>query len=1076
MASFVSIKNALSAGELSPSLWGRTDLEKWHSGTSTCRNFFVNYRGGVSSRAGLAYVGMCLQLGTGDPPRDIPFQFSLNQGYVLEFGLFYLRFKQDGGYVLEDPEAITNISQANQAVITIPAHNYSVDDWIFISGVQGMTNFNNLSWIVSNIIDADNIQVTDLFGNPVDSTMFNAYTSGGFASRLYTLVSPYHAHDLPYLKYTQSADTMTLTCVNTDTGTEYPPYALVRHGQADWTLTQESFASAIAPPTNLTVTAQSSDSPSTYYSYVVTAIDSKTGEESIASNIASIQNNDISISAGSNALTWDQVDGASSYNVYAATPSYSLTVPISSVFGFIGVALGPSFTDTNIVPDFSVVPPSHSNPFAISPVTDVKILTGGSNYSQGTISWSVTSATGTGFDGFPVVANGEVVGFIITNPGTGYTTGDTITFSDTGGGVAAGNFTYASNPTDGEHIDINAIEIKFRRTDQAPGFNEVSRGTTAELAAQSLCNFLNASANVNLVPAIYSFDSSHVYVTYKTPGIEGNDFRIDGGTTPWTASGPTLTGGGAIGSGATATLVIGEKTGIYPGVCGYFQQRRVYAASLNEPDTYWMSQPGLFNNMDSSIPVTDGDAITGTPWAQQVNGINFMVPMPGGNVVLTGRGAWQLNGGGSGAITPSNQVATPQAYNGCHNTVPPLTINYDILYVQSKGSIIRDLAYNFYTNIYTGTDLTLLSNQLFNGFQTVSWCWAEEPYKLAWLVRDDGTLLSLTYLKEQEVYAWSRHDTAGQFVSVCSITEPPVDAVYTIVQRLVQGKYYYFSERMDNRLWSDVEQSFCVDSGVQSTLTYPDTRLKPQKSSGSNVRFVAGDPYFTADMVGDIIRVDGGIGQIISYTDPQNIHVNITQNLTSLTPNDPTKFPVLAEPGEWSISTPFTTFSGLNHLEGLEVTILADGSVVPNQTVVNGAVTLPYPATLVTVGLPYTCQVQTLYVDGGDPSHTVQNKRKTISAVGLRVESSRGLQVGADQVDASTQPNFAEPDWVNMNEIKERTNFVNAGSAVPLYTGDWFKNITSGWDVTGQVAVQQVYPLPANILAVIMYWTLGDDK
>jgi len=99
MAEFTAIWNALSAGELAPSLKGRTDLKSYFHGTSTCRNFYVNYAGGASTRPGLAYVGTCKQAGDLDPPRDIPFQFSLNQGYVLEFGEEYMRIKSDGAYV-----------------------------------------------------------------------------------------------------------------------------------------------------------------------------------------------------------------------------------------------------------------------------------------------------------------------------------------------------------------------------------------------------------------------------------------------------------------------------------------------------------------------------------------------------------------------------------------------------------------------------------------------------------------------------------------------------------------------------------------------------------------------------------------------------------------------------------------------------------------------------------------------------------------------------------------------------------------------------------------------------------------
>ena len=514
----------------------------------------------------------------------------------------------------------------------------------------------------------------------------------------------------------------------------------------------------------------------------------------------------------------------------------------------------------------------------------------------------------------------------------------------------------------------------------------------------------------------------------------------------------------------------------------------MYANSLDNPDTYWMSKPGLYNNMDFSIPSVDSDYVTGNPWAQQVNGIQWLVPMPGGLVVLTGKGAWQLSGGGTNVpITPSNQFAVPQAYNGSHFHVPPIVINSDILYIQSKGNIVRDLSYSFYLNIYTGTDLTVLSNHLFVNSQIEQWAWAEEPWKIVWALKSDGGLLALTYLKEQEVQAWTRHDTNGSFVSVCSITEsgdvsantnlvPKVDAVYFIVKRYVQGQWLYYSERMNDRLWANVEDSFCVDAGLSSPIKFPNATLTPGATTGTGVVFVASAGVFNSGNIGDIIRIDGGKATVTRFTDTTHVVCTITEDITTTVPNDPNESPAPAAAGTWSISTPITTVAGLNHLEGLEVAILADGSVVDNQVVTNGAITLQYAASRVVVGLPYLCQMQTLYVDHPE-QQTVQTKRKLISAVGLRVEATRGIQVGADQPDQSVLQNSpTNPEWTDMNEIKERTGEVFAGTAVPLYTGDYYKTVTSGWDVKGQFAAQQVYPLPANILSVILYWNIGDDK
>ncbi len=1077
----VTTQNSLSAGEISPSLWGRIDLEKIHSGTSTCRNFFANYKGGVCSRPGLAYVGTCLQEGNDLPPRDIPFQFSIFEGAILEFGQEYLRFKRDGGYVLEPTKIVTSISSAG-LFTTSGAHGYAVGDWIYN---VGNTGFSGLTWIINSVPTSTTFTVTDLFGNFAG---FAASTTGTVA-RLYTVITPYQSEDLPYLKYTQSADTMTLTCVNAHTAVEYPVYDLVRHGNTNWTLTPTDFGTNVDAPINVTATAQSSSVATTWYSYVVTAVNSETGEESNSSLPCYVQNNDIAINAGSNTISWDPVDGITSYNIYSTIPSYGQNVVVSSQYGFVGRSNGASFTDTNITPDFTVSPPQHNNPFERGSILSIDTTNGGDgNYSQQTVGYSITTSTGSGFSGVPLVANGEFAGFVIYNHGKNYALSDTVTITDSGGGLATGTITFSAQPASNSTMLINNVLIVFK---PAPSSGIGTNGIFSEiegsldLTVQTLANTCNSASSIlSLAVATFTASGSVLTITYKTPGTIGNAFTLPADAPGfWDSSAATLTGGGTAGTGATGVISLNPLSGTYPAVAAYFQSRRVHANSLNNPDTYWMSQPGLFTNMDMSIPVIDSDAITGTPWAQQVNGIQFLVPMPGGLVILTGKGAWQLNGGSSAAVTPADQNAVPQAYNGCNNFVPPVIINYDVLYVQSKGSIVRDLSYNFFVNIYTGTDITVLSNHLFEQKQVLQWCYAEEPFKLVWCVLNDGTMLCLTYLKEQDVYSWSRHDTNGFFVSVCSINEqlgdalsPVTDAVYTITKRFVLDDWRYYSERFDNRIWTDAESSFCVDSGLSSSQTFPDATLSPTAATGTNILFKADAGVFTINNVGDIIRVDGGIATVTSFLSSSQVFVDITQDLATLIYDNLEDIPAPAPSSTWSISTPITTVTNLNHLEGQLVSILADGGVVEQQIVEGGSITLPHEASKIVVGLPYVCQVQTLYVEHPDGNNTIQNRRKNIAAVGLRVEASRGMQLGVDQVDQSTQQNFKQVDWTNMVEIKERTNQTFAGNAVPLFTGDYYQAVSGSWSIKGQVAIQQTYPLPANILSCILYWSLGDNK
>jgi hypothetical protein len=194
-----------------------------------------------------------------------------------------------------------------------------------------------------------------------------------------------------------------------------------------------------------------------------------------------------------------------------------------------------------------------------------------------------------------------------------------------------------------------------------------------------------------------------------------------------------------------------------------------------------------------------------------------MVTMPGGLVLFTDAGVQQLTGGAVTAtnplaVTPSSAVVVPQSYYGANNFCEPIVINYDILYAQSEGTVIRDLQYNFFVNIYTGTDITLLSSHLFYPHQIIDWAYQDVPFKCVWLIRDDGVLLSLTYLKEQEITGFARHDSqGGVFESVAVIREGTMDAVYFVVNR---GGNRFIERLCDRNYAGGVSTAWCLDSAL----------------------------------------------------------------------------------------------------------------------------------------------------------------------------------------------------------------------------------------------------------------------
>lgn len=1007
-----TIQPSFAAGELSPALWSRVDLEKYHVGAALMRNFFVDFRGGVSNRAGTAMVGPCVSAATAN--RLIPFTFSTLQTYALLFGDHTMRVVMNGAFVLEPAFAVQSASNSNPCAIQANGHNFANGDLIELN-LPGMLIDQRLCIVQS--VSGSTFTLFDTFGNTIDATNAGAF-AGGSVARVYTQATPFAAADLATLKYVQSADVMTLTHPS------YVPYQLTRSQHWVWTFTAITFQSKTAAPSG--ITAQSNMPPTRFAVQSVTV-------------------------ASPAVFTVPGNDFANGDSVYVnATDGGGWTAVSGTVFA----------------------------------VTNAK--------TDGTF-WLLDS-TGAPLDGRPY------------------------------GAMSAGNVQHV--PTQYQYV-VTAIGSN--------GATESLPSSVASCTGATLSRVAGAR-NTITIPALAGPTMYTVYRTAENAGGSPPAGALFGFVGSVTAQSSTMT---FVDNNITPDFTNcppqGNNpfaNGNYPACSTYFQQRQVFGGLASQPDGLSLSKSGDFLNMDYSSPSKADDSIQVTIASQQVNAIKHLLPMTS-LIALTASGAWRIDGGTqSSVITPSQFDAVPQAYNGCSD-VPPIVINYDILYVQSKGATVRDLSYNFYVNIYTGTDMTVLSKHLFDGHQIVEWAYAEEPYKVIWAVREDGALLSFTYIKEQDVYAWARHDTNGLFKSVCSISEGNENAVYFVIERMVNGQLVQYVERMASRILggdpsvgepADLTKAWFVDSGRQYPLSCPSATLCPQATSaspgvysvnvvnggqgytnptvidagGSGATFAAtvvggvitaiapttpgtvtartnlviSDPtgsgavataivqaqvtmnasaaVFGSQHVGAVLRASSGMGTVVAVPSPTQIIVNVTTALLSSWP---------AAAGAWSLTIPISTVRGLDHLEGQTVAILADGNVLPQQTVVGGAVTLPRPATSIVVGLPYQSQLKTLYLDvQGGP--TIQSKRRKVSAVTVRMLNSRGMKVGQT--------------FDMLHEFKER-NTQPMGQPIQLITGDERITLDPLYDLMGQVCVQQDDPLPCTVLGVIPEVTVGDN-
>ncbi|MBI1213956.1 MAG: hypothetical protein GC190_21045 [Alphaproteobacteria bacterium] len=250
MARVGLIQASFAGGELSPRLYGRSDIAKYQTGAEVVENWIPRPEGGLMRRHGTRYAGSVKT--SSKQTRVVPFIFSTIQAYIVEFGDQYIRVWKDYGIITSSTKSISNVTQANPATVTSTAHGFLDGDRVIIAGVSGMTQLNNREFAVANAA----ANTFDLSG--LDATGYGAYTSGGTASKIYEIASPYLEADLDALRFAQSADILYVVHPS------YPPARLTRTSHTSWTLTTIPFDRGPFAPENTDKNAQVYVNCSTY--------------------------------------------------------------------------------------------------------------------------------------------------------------------------------------------------------------------------------------------------------------------------------------------------------------------------------------------------------------------------------------------------------------------------------------------------------------------------------------------------------------------------------------------------------------------------------------------------------------------------------------------------------------------------------------------------------------------------------------------------------------------------------------------------------------------------------------------
>lgn len=577
---------------------------------------------------------------------------------------------------------------------------------------------------------------------------------------------------------------------------------------------------------------------------------------------------------------------------------------------------------------------------------------------------------------------------------------------------------------------------------------------------------LTASAalfNANHVGAYWKVKSGIVKIdTYTdTTHVVGDVQANQDGTAGDLATGPAATDDWAEGAWSADEG--------YPGVVSFHEQRILYAKTKNSLQSFWGSYIRVFD--DFFAGTGDSDSYRYTIDTEQVNAIRWLSSGSKALQIGTFGGTFSASSGSDTVpISPTNIIVVRDTTYGSAAIIPKRIGNF-IYYIQRNLKTLRELGENPESIAETqrALDITVLSDHITGDDGIVDMAYQQSPNNVLWLVRDDGEVATLTRQIDQEVIGWTRQILGGSFVSTAtaqaeveSVAVIPGftgdDQVWFIVKRTIDSTTRRYVEYLMPQTFDDQDDAFFVDSGLSlddsKTITGA-TKANPVVITSAAHGFTNGDQIKIVDVIGMtelnglFYKVKGKTDDTFQLTNTDDVNIDGTDYTTYVTGGE--------------VREMVTAISGLEHLEGETVQVLADGAVRPDCTVSSGAITLASKAAKVHVGLGFDSVIQTLPLSEGSATGTGISKKRKIFQTAIRFLESLGCQFGrdSDNLDTLYLDLIYFRKWGAAGDPQD--------SAADLFTGIKIVQFPAGWDRLGEVLIKQIQPLPMMILFIITY-------
>jgi len=288
------------------------------------------------------------------------------------------------------------------------------------------------------------------------------------------------------------------------------------------------------------------------------------------------------------------------------------------------------------------------------------------------------------------------------------------------------------------------------------------------------------------------------------------------------------------------------KTGSYPQTVAFFEQRLFFGGSPQFPQHIWGSGAGDYLNM--TVGNRDSDGVILQIAGNDFNGITHLVSARA-LLALTTSTEFSVAGPNNFAISGiSSNIVKDHTRNGS-SRVRPLRIGREVIFLQRDGKKARAIGFSAVEDANVAPDITIFAEHLTRNNTFTGMAFAPDPDYIAWVIRSDGQMMSLTLERDFETQSWARHTTDGQFEAVGTVPGVSANDVYVVVKRTIDGVERRFIEQLD---YDVVERVF-----TDSTALY----------EGAATTTITGLAHLEGKTVAAIVKEDSSDNQGVVHPD-----------------------------------------------------------------------------------------------------------------------------------------------------------------------------------------------------------------